>query len=84
MSQRSLPSRTREALEERHAKIVELWQEEVPIACHECGQQTSRRRTLKEIALAVGLRHGWTAYRHINGECACNGMRSEPCQKVKA
>ncbi len=63
--------RTREVLLERHAQIWRLWWEAVPIICGECGQQTYRKRTRKEIALIVGLRHGYTAYRHINGTCKC-------------
>jgi hypothetical protein len=67
----TFPLRTREALLNRHAKILELWQGRVPATCLKCEQPTLRRRTRQEVALAVGLRDASTMYRHINGKCRC-------------
>ena len=65
------PCRTREAMLERHARILELWHGEVDGTCGECGQAIRRPRTRQEVALAVGLRHASTVYRHIDGTCRC-------------
>lgn len=65
------PLRTKEALLERHAKILELWRGCITDSCHECGHPIQRRRTKKEVALAVGLRHPFTMYRHVQGKCRC-------------
>ena len=56
------PIRTREAVRERHIKILELWQED---------GRADGARTPREIAELVGLKHASNIYWHIDGRCKC-------------
>ena len=65
------PLMYRAAIQARHNTILLLWNTSALGRCRECGHPIQRRRTLKEIALVVGLRYGCTAGRHIDGKCKC-------------
>ncbi len=51
------PIRTREAMIERHARILELWRQ--------------NGRTPREIAQMVGLKNTANVYWHVDGNCKC-------------
>lgn len=66
-----IPLRTPEAVRERHDKILLLRDSMTADHCKECGQTILRRRTLKEIAVLVGLRDPGSVSYHLDGLCKC-------------